>query len=1190
VSHPILVPRPAVVSRMPRTGHVVVEAAAGTGKTFTLEHLVVDLLLGHGLSIERLLVVTFTEKATEELRLRVRRKLQELADFTEQPEPVPAAADAWTLDDDARVRLREALVRFDTATIATIHGFCQRVLTEHAFAHRRLFDQRLVDARETFTVAFRDVLRQGLGRQDPLRGALAGYLRGGGSVEALEELVFDAASQRGELTPRWDPTGFAAALAEVRATWSPTLLKQALDAVGASRREVFETYGNLGALAADEGATADPADVARKIVDWGAKKHDIAKVTATRWEHLRRGLERLGTPDAKRLTAALDRLPAVAAPPLPALVGALRKRVRERLEDHKRSRGLYDFDDMLLQVREGVCGPAADPALVAALRARWSVALVDEFQDTDEVQWDIFRGLFFASPDHRLFLIGDPRQAIYGFRNADVMTYLAARQAVVAGGGQRVPLLANYRSTPAVIAACNAVFADGYFSSEDVAAEPAVPGNPGLRLTDPSGTALPPVVVWRVHDEGKRPRAAAAREALAERIALEARELVTTGVRFGDPAARGGDAERPLRYGDLQILVRGNNDTAVVAETLRRHGVPCILFGQEGLFSTAEAENVQRLLAALATPDDAAVRLRAWLTPFFDVPLAGLAGCRELAETHPLVARLLAWSEEAAARRYPALFRRLMHDSGLVRRLLATRQGERELTDYQHLFDLLLEDAHRAPAPVADLAARLRLWIEGEARPLGAEVALQRLEPARDAVQILTMHRAKGLQAAVVFVFGGFGDSGAQDQLKVYHAEGERRLHLGGTLGDVGAAIERERREENERLLYVALTRARGRLYLPWLGSGGGRGGGSYEVVERRLDALLTGERCPGFEVVEVPCGAAPAAGEVALPWPPPAGWPPPEERPEDPSFTRLRRSRAGRLLTSYSRVRRGATSAAEEAAADPDAGFARPRAAAGPDDLPGGTASGTFVHRLLEELDLEPLRRASDAAEWTLRPEVVGLGRRLATELAFPTTAVPAAIRLAWLAMRTPVAAEGLELPAGLAEPALRAVETEMVFPIPEPWHPRLGEASARDEGDDTPPLFRAGRGYVQGVVDLVFEHQGRTWFVDWKTDRLPSFDAATLAGHVELHYRLQAQLYALGVLRLLGIRSQEDHARRFGGLCYCFVRGLGAGEGFHVERPSWRQLQEWEDALRLRQSWGQKWEGLGREIAAPPELEVPA
>ena len=151
---------------------------------------------------------------------------------------------------------------------------------------------------------------------------------------------------------------------------------------------------------------------------------------------------------------------------------------------------------------------------------------------------------------------------------------------------------------------------------------------------------------------------------------------------------------------------------------------------------------------------------------------------------------------------------------------------------------------------------------------------------------------------------------------------------------------------------------------------------------------------------------------------------------------------------------------------------------------------------------------------------------------------------------------------------PRRRGVEMELVFPIPEALHPRLGETRSARPGEIG---FRALRGFVQGVVDLVFEHEGRTFFVDWKSDRLPRWDTGTLDAHVSEHYRLQAQLYALGVLRLLGLADERDHAARFGGLLYCFLRGMDAtGGGVRYLRPSWDELRRWEEELQARREWG--------------------
>ena len=1161
------VERPAVLGGIPESGHVVLEASAGTGKTFTLENLVVDLLLRGGVPIERMLVVTFTEKATEELRVRLRRKLQELAADEDGAEPAEGA-DCWLVDEAARERLRDALVRFDAATIATIHGFCQRVLTEHAFAHRRLFEQRLIDGREAFARVFRDVVRRALGRDHASRRALTAFLRGGGTIEKLERTVYEATRQRAELTPRWDPEALASAAAELMLLWTPALVVRGFKAAGVQLRAELQASVLDPTLAAarllEHGEVESFVDA---LTDWALKDHRVDGRPDSRWNHLRAGLAALGAEGAP-LLRAMDRLADVTATPLAGLVSTLREDVTRRLGDLKRSQGLYDFDDMLVHVRDSLCGPGGGE-LAAALRERWSLALIDEFQDTDEVQWDIFRTLFYESPGHRLFLIGDPKQAIYGFRSADVQAYLAAREAVDAGGGRVVPLTANHRSTAPLVAATNRLFAEGWFTGELADFPRAVAGQPRLRLAGADGDELAPVVVWRLRGEGRRPRGDAVVRALGGRIAVEARRLVEGGARFADLAG-----ERPLAYGDLMVLARKRSETVLVAEALRRHGVPHVLFGQEGLLAGPEAAHVHRLLLALAAPADAGARLQAWLTPFFAVPLAALARCRELPESHPLVGRLLAWRDEAEARRYPALFRRVLRESGLVRRLLATREGERELTNYQQVFDLLVEEAQRSPAAPAELAARLGDLIAGRRAPPGAEGDVQRLEPERDAVQVLTMHRAKGLQAPVVFLVGGMADWRPQDALRVYHRGRQRRVHLGPALGEVGAAIEREAHEEAQRLLYVALTRARGRLYLPSMPPRSAGGGGEYAVVERRLAAVIDGPGgpAPGF-LVETHDPDAPVV--------PTARGGPPRLDPvvaaaatapgEAPRFASVRRAHAGRLLTSYTRIRRASAavpSAASAGAEDPPG-----PPLGGEEELPGGRATGILLHRLLELVDPRAVLAAPAQADWESAAETLAVSRRVAGELGFPAAGLPAARRLVWRALRTPLRAGALALPRGLCEPARREVEMELLFPIPEVSHPPLGAAGGAmtADGSVAAPGFRAERGFVQGVVDLVFEHDGRTWFVDWKSDRLARWDAATLDAHVAEHYRLQAQLYALGVLRLLAPRDERDHDARFGGLLYCFVRGMdAAGTGVWHLRPGWDDLRRWEEELRSRRDWG--------------------
>jgi exodeoxyribonuclease V beta subunit len=1174
--------RPEVLTRLPSAGHVVLEASAGTGKTYALEHLVVELLLHSDLQLDQILVVTFTEKATEELRSRLRRKLLELSHLEPGEEPRPGEQEGfWRLDDEARERLRDALVRFDAATISTIHGFCQRVLTEQAFAHRRLFEQQLVDGGELFARAYREVLRRTLAADDPLSEPLQRWLRDpDGKPARLEEAVWRCVGERGEITPaaggdlrqaieavlgvEQEIAGAVMELARASAELGPrTPSKIGEDVTGLLERcRSFLDHGDALALAA-------------AFRDWSGGQNRIDRLSRLRRLLRADGEDPRAVAPLLHLIELLERQPADL---LPRLAVELAARCRGEIEARKRSLGLFDFDDMLLQVREGLCGPDADPQLRAALRRQYRCALIDELQDTDPVQWEIFHTLFFDSAEgHRMFVVGDPKQAIYGFRGADVHTYLAAREQILASGGGRVPLDRSFRSTAPLVTACNRLFEGGFFTATAMLYDEVSCGRPELSVIAPADEEAP-VHLIRVRGDSEAPKAAAAAEALGGFIAREVERLVAgRALAFGETGA-----EHPLRYRDIQVLTRTGAEGRRLGEALRRRGIPHYFYRQDGLFQTAEARDLLAVLRAVADPADPAARLAAWLTPFFGVPLGELHRCRELPEGHPLGATLFEWRRLAGEGHLPALLRGLARDSGLARRLLVAHQGERELTTYRHLLDLMVEEARRTPSAVGELADRLQALVEQRRPPAGRDGDTLPAEPELDAVQILTMHKVKGLQATVVFVAGGFTDgphTGPCD-LNVYHRDGRRHAHLGTPLGGIAEAVARERREEAQRLLYVAVTRARARVYLPYFGEtpeGPGvppRCSGTYRQLAERLETLVM--RSPHAEPLfawhTVRCEAA--AGEPALSDQGPH-WRPDRslllERDGDPAvWQRLREERRGAVVTSYTRLYRQEGTAEESGLTPYHAEPVEAPPALAEDELPRGRASGIFLHELLEQADRRSLLEARGVEDWRRRREVEDWLGRLAAAHAIEVRWLPDAARLTWAALRTPVAVDGLRLPRGFAEADRQVAEMEFLFPIPEPDHPRLG--CVEREADAPEPAFRARHGFVQGVVDLVLEHGGRTFFLDWKSDLLARWGAADLEGHVAGRYDLQARLYALAVVRLLGITSPEDFARRFGGLFYCFVRGVAAAGpegGLYFRRPSWQEVSGWERQLLGRREW---------------------
>jgi exodeoxyribonuclease V beta subunit len=1173
----VLREKPDVLARIPLDRHASIEASAGTGKTFTLEHLVVELLLQTETRIDELLVVTFTERATAELKARIRRTLETL--LAQDQDEGNLSAPCWRLDDAARARLQAALGGLDGATIATLHGFCQRTLAEQAFDSGRLFEETQVDAREAFHGAFIDLLRRELAPEgkDP---ALAAWLSQGKTVEELETLLHDCAKERGVLRPVFDPAAMQAALAVVagfdRARLDQELASKAvhhqsrpkveklllpiLDALPGllGRTDALGVLTELEALASNEDARGYlPSTLAKT-------KTKAALLPA------------LG----EALQALFDAAPELQA----AVVGALLPRVREALSRRKRDLGLFDFDDMLTLLRDALRGQRG-PELARALRGRYRYALVDEFQDTDEVQWEIFRTVFHtAEASPVLYLIGDPKQAIYGFRGADVHTYLDARKTLLAAGGEPVDLDQNFRSTGALLGAVNRILdpdaPEPFFTGEVKYRAPVRCGRPELQLTDAAGQVQPAVELWQLVGAGKLTAGAV--------LAGIATEIARCVQRLADPALPGLFLQgKRLGPGDVYVLTRNAREGNRVGAALREAGVPVAFFKQEGLLQSPEAHAVRDLLAAIARPDDLPTLRTAWLTPFFGLTLQALTDLGEVPATHPLRARLHGWKALADARDYERLFPRILEESGLARRALFSGGAERALTNVQHVFELLLGEVHRARGPIDELLRALSAFIRESRTPPGADGNLQRLESDGQAVQVMTLHKSKGLEAPLVFVLGGFFKPPARTPA-TFHEVNQRCGFIGKLVKDSPLAnqVQAELDEEHQRLLYVGLTRAAGRLVLPYFGplapaaeaAFTAREGspsatlkgltGAYQVLNHRLrdlDAAGALTLANGFAKTVVVCGRrtrieAPQA--VA-----PARWTPPpallDRTPPDGRIESLRQRHAGFFITSYSRMAehaQGPASDEDDALLKADGPSDRVELPEG--DLPPGAESGIFLHALLERLPLADVARASDPRSFRALPAIDALLRDTARRHGIAPRPLEHAARMCFFALRHRLALpDGTTLP-GIASADRVLREVEFLYPIPEAHHPRLGGPEVGG--------FTIERGCIKGFVDLIVEHQGRVVLADWKSDLLAAYTPELLAARVAERYALQEKLYTLALLRMLGVRTASQYEDRCGGSLYLFLRGMPEGQGVHASRPSWSQVQAFETELMERDDFG--------------------
>jgi len=1190
---------PLEFAAAPLAGNVLVEASAGTGKTWTIAALVLRLLLEKRFDdrpcrIEDILVVTYTNAATAELRERILALLVAAreglaAGAAEDPRVVHALAVSKDRRDTALADLELAIASFDLAPVHTIHGFCQRALAEHAFESARPFAAEIVaDESALRETAVQDFWRREMAAVSAARAAaiLDRFRRPQGLLARLA-----AALDRpyAEVVPVAAPPDLDAALARVaeafgraRAAWRAeraAITAAVLDA-GLHRGRYPPDALPAWWTAIDGYFDADPAaplpdKLARLVPDALAK----AKTKAGRLP------EHPFFPLAAALVNAAEARDAAHAAADAGLVQRALACCREEVARRKAGLALQSYDDLLLGLRAALEG-SGGPALAHALRVRYKAALIDEFQDTDPTQATILQRIW-GGTGQPLYFVGDPKQAIYGFRGADVFAYLAVRERVDA----RYTLDVNQRADPPLLDAVAALFARrAPFVIPEIGLQrvrPARRPRPRLRVDD----SAQPFVIWRVArdpDEDKD----ALRRRIARAVATDVARLLGRA-RAGQAAIEvPGGALAPLAGGDVAVLVGTHRDGDIVRAALATEGLASVTYGADSVFASHEATELERVLAAAAAPGSEALLRAALATDFFGLDAARFARLTsDGAEWEGWVERFRAYHALARADGFVRLWRELATREGVAARLLAHPDGERRMTNVAHLVELLHAMAEEEGMDLAELARALAHARERPMRDPDAEQL--RLESDEHLVNIVTVHRAKGLEFPVVycpFLWDGHQRSG-RDASPVFHLPGAAHraaVDLGGP--DVKQHQRLAAAEElagDLRIAYVALTRARHRCTvvwgvlpnadtsaLAWLmhGPEGEAAGAAVGLPDPGPETTLETDPVAALKrawksvddaavtdrLVRLEEAARGAIAVMPLPVAGDRGTPGGPAAPQPLAA----RSFAGSVVPTW-RMSSFSALVARTESESPDhdplrVSGAAPRRAGRRDafGIPGGVRFGTALHRVLEQLDFAT---ADDARiEATVARELSGA--------ALDASWTPVVARLVADALDTPIDDGGFGL-RQLAR-ARRIDELEFTYAVGASAGADLARALAplRELGSRVPEaigslLLAPERGFMRGFIDLVFERGGRYFIADYKSnwlgDTLDDYAPARLAAAMaESFYDLQYLVYTVALHRLLGTRLRDyEYDRHFGGVYYLFVRGMrparGPTAGVYFARP---------------------------------------
>lgn len=1201
--------RPLALS-FPLHGSQLIEASAGTGKTFTISALYLRLILGHGgeqgfareLLPPQILVVTFTDAATKELRERIRARLAEAGRFfrgeLDDADPLlQQLRDEYPQEHWPRCasRLEIAVQWMDEAAVSTIHGWCQRMLREHAFDSGSLFTQSLeTDHSELLGQVMRDYWRRFC---YGMRGESLAWVRGNwGSPDALlpriRPLFGRVRSEQHDQDPQQlIETTLRERSEQLRqlkapwAAWADELQQICRDAVAAKQADgrklqarYFEPwFDKLKAWAGDDQAmdldlgtgftrlTPDGMAEAWKVGE--PPSHPALHAMQT----LREQLQGLASPEVRVLEHAA------------AWVSA-------RFEVEKRRRAEMGFDDMLLRLQHALASESGE-RLAGLIREQFPVALIDEFQDTDPVQYGIFERIYRITennPQTGLFMIGDPKQAIYAFRGADIFTYLAARRATA---GRLHSLDTNYRSSQAMVAAVNRVFLQAEARDQGRGAflfrahgdnplpfvEVRAKGRSEQLQIDGQPTAA--LHCWHLQSDEPVSNTLY-RQRLAASCASHIVAVLNGGQQGVSGFAGSDGALRPCLPSDIAILVRDGREAQLVRAELAARGVRSVyLSDKDSVFAAQEAHDLLAWLKACAEPDAERMLKAALASLTLGLPLIELERLNQDERVwEDWVMRFRRYREIWQRQGVLPMLRRLLHDFHLPRSLMARTDGERVLTNLLHLAELLQQAAGELDgeqALIRHLAEHL-----ANAGQAGEEQIL-RLESDEQLVKVVTIHKSKGLEYPLVylpFICTSKPVDGSRLPLSWHDDDGIAHLTLSPDAQQVERADD-ERLAEDLRLLYVALTRAQ---HGCWLGVADlKRGTQRSSQLHRSALGYLLGGGLPLSassqlgEWLQALAANSPAIISGPVPEADEQSYRTPANDSELLPARKPRRAAAEQWwIASYSALRVGdqtliADSSQAQQLLDDEALDSQllrevPAESGDIHRFPRGPNPGTFLHGLLEWAGLEGFAAVSSQPELIERT----VGRRCNRR----DWAGWIPMLSQWLQQMLvqPMPLQGATLQ--LAALSQYQIEMEFWFASHQVDAVRLDQLVVRHTHDGAArPALQPTQlnGMFKGFIDLAFELDGRYYVADYKSNWLgPDAQAygalAMEQAILEHRYDLQYVLYLLALHRQLRARLPDyDYDRHVGGALFIFLRGThSAGHGLYHARPP-RALIEALDAL---------------------------
>ena len=1138
----------------PIDGINLIEASAGTGKTYTIEGLFLRLLLEKGIQVENILVVTFTEAATAELRERIATKIRSCLQAFEQGTEddflnhlVSQSSD----QDRDRERLKLVIASFDEAAIYTIHGFCQKMLIDFAFESQTSFDSELVtDQEELIEELAADYWRNQLYTAERLYNQM--FLEIYPTLESLIKMAKKIISRPVKhILPRLKAGNSQGLYQEIinsfekmKATWALGREFAELLKGNAHWKKPYINKLDLNLELLHQFFRAGNPFETENGLDYFTP------------EKIQKSIKKAGTPPEHSLFEECEQYLLLLNQMSFAVNLDFIDYAQKELRDKKQTRNLRSFDDLLKDLHHVLMGEQAD-VLAKKIQDKFAVALIDEFQDTDPIQYEIFKAAF-KQDEARLFFIGDPKQSIYNFRGADIFAYLNAEN----DADHKYTLEINWRSDRDLVKAVNKIFTfrDNPFVNSKIAF-PEAEGSPQKPERSFVIDAVPqtPMNLWFIRSE-EVVKTGDARDMIAQATATRIAKLLNQGVN-GSATIKKGEENIALQPKDIAVLVRTHKEALLIQDALWQRDVPSVLNTKESILESAEFNDVRMIAAAVADYKQESKVRTALLT---DVMGANGTQVYQWTQDESVWEDILnrfklyhdTWSESG----FYHMMRLFLQEEKIRSKLLSYPDGERRLTNLLHL----LEVFHQAETASLYSMTGLLQWASKIHRD-GAEQGEHeiRLETDADALKIMTVHTSKGLEFPLVFVPYSWGGQAPRDYF--FHDPDQDR-ELTWDLEKTGknkAYTEEENLAENLRLLYVALTRAKHCCYVSW-GKINRTADSAYSYLFHRdsfkkvlskvscetlwadLEELRdSSENCIHLE--EMPQGDALCY------------------QPQKLESVELRARhfqgnlRQGWGISSFS----GLSSRKKDHSEGLDHDQHQIVEEVMPEEnsepverlslfsMPGGAKTGECFHEMLENLDFQ--EKDQEVTKSLVQEKL--------EKFDFDLEWAPVALKLMQdVASRKLTSAHTGTESFSLSQvlPELAVEEMPFHFPITKLRSRDLAKLVAANSQNSTHEAlvktleqleFNTLKGFMKGFIDLVFCHEGRFYILDWKTnklgEKLEDYTPPLLREAIEDHlFNLQYYIYTVALHKYLKLRMPGiyDFDQHFGGVYYFFLRGIHA------------------------------------------------